>query len=106
MAKEWAKPFYNSAAWKSTRKMVLMQCGYTCEMCGNHATEVHHEVELTPDNIHDQSISLNPKLLHPLCGECHKKITLEQKGIKLLDCDTDYCFDADGNLSPRGGAKF
>ncbi len=106
MAQEWAKPFYNSAAWKRMRHMIITQCGYTCEMCGGHATEIHHEIELTPDNISNPHISLNPKLLHPLCGDCHKKITLDQKGIKLLDCDDGFCFDEDGNLSPRGASKF
>lgn len=36
------------------------------------AEEVHHIIELTPENITDQSISLNPGNLISLCRECHK----------------------------------
>lgn len=104
MAKEWAKWFYNSDAWKSTRKAVLLACGYTCELCGGHAEEVHHEIELTPENIRDPAATLNPQLLHPLCGNCHKLVTKRQKQKRKADCDSGYCFDADGNLTPRGDA--
>ena len=36
------------------------------------AEEVHHIEPLTPDNISDQSIALNPDNLVSLCRECHK----------------------------------
>lgn len=106
MAKEWAKWFYNSDAWKSTRKAVLLACGYTCELCGGHAEEVHHEIELTPENIRNPAVTLNPQLLHPLCGSCHKLVTKRQKQKRKADCDSGYCFDADGNLTPPGGCSF
>lgn len=103
MAKDWAKPFYNSDIWKTTRKEILRQSGYSCEICGGHAREVHHEIELTPDNVWNPEISLNPKLLHSLCGDCHKAITKRQKGKKLDDCDEGFCFDDNGNLTPGEG---
>lgn len=102
IAKEWAKPFYNSEAWKIARTQTLLESGYTCEVCGGHAEEVHHEIELTPENISDPAISLNPRLLHPLCGDCHKRITKRQKHKRRPDCEDDFYFDADGNLTPRG----
>lgn len=37
------------------------------------AEEVHHIRELTPDNINDPSITLNPDNLVSLCRECHKQ---------------------------------
>ena len=100
--KEWAKPFYNSEAWKIARTQTLLESGYTCEVCGSHAEEVHHEIELTPENISDPAISLNPRLLHPLCGDCHKRITKRQKHKRRPDCEEEFYFDADGNLTPRG----
>ena len=36
------------------------------------AEAVHHVIELTPDNINDQSISLNMDNLVSLCRECHE----------------------------------
>ncbi len=103
MAKQWAKSFYNSDVWKLTRLQFLVDHAFTCEMCGGHAEEVHHEVELTPENICDQAVTLNPKLLHALCGDCHKLVTKRQKNMRRPDCDPGFVFDEDGNLSPRGG---
>lgn len=34
MAKEWAKGFYRSQAWKAMRKRVLIRDGFTCRICG------------------------------------------------------------------------
>ena len=77
MAKEWAKWFYNSKEWKSTRIYILKRDRYTCRQpgCYNTAGEVHHIKELTAENINDVNISLNPKNLIALCGDCHKAIT-------------------------------
>ena len=102
MAKDWAKPFYTSAAWIAMRQQALLRDGFSCEMCGAAAEEVHHEIELTPDNVWDPQISLNPDLLHSLCGDCHKKVTRVQKGKTDFDCAGDFYFDADGVLTPRG----
>ena len=106
MAKAWAKSFYNSREWQLLRDSVLMRSGHTCAMCGGFATEVHHIRELTPDNILDRSVALNPDNLMPLCSECHKRITKVEKGFIAADCDRDFYFDADGRLSPRGMADF
>ena len=37
------------------------------------AEEVHHIRELTPDNINDPEVTLNPGNLVSLCRECHKQ---------------------------------
>lgn len=47
MAKEFAKPFYNSKRWKRKRKLILRRDGYKCQeakLYGQHeeATTVHH----------------------------------------------------------------
>lgn len=36
------------------------------------AEEVHHIIELTPENINSPSIALNPDNLVSLCRECHR----------------------------------
>ena len=105
MAKQWAKQFYNSKQWKAVRLAALRRDHHTCEVCGGLATEVHHEVELTPENIGNPQISLNLRLLHSLCSDCHKEITRQQHGGKAPDCAMDYFFDENGLLSPRGLQK-
>lgn len=97
MAKEWARPFYKSKEWRIMRRFILDRDLFTCEECGDRATEVHHEIELTPQNINDPTITLNPNLLHSLCHDCHTAITK-----KSAACDTGFFFDETGQLTPRG----
>ena len=93
MAKEWAKSFYNSKAWRSVRAYVLRRDLYTCTMCTDRASEVHHKEELTAENITDP-MALNPDNLTSLCSRCHKLITKGYEG----DVQDGYCFDDDGNV--------
>lgn len=95
MAKQWAKSFYNSKAWKSVRAVVLHRDMFTCQLCDGRATEVHHIIELDADNINDKHISLNPENLRSLCGSCHKAITKSAN-----ECDENFFFDEDGQLVP------
>ena len=37
------------------------------------ADEVHHIIPLTPENINDESISLNMENLVSLCRDCHEQ---------------------------------
>lgn len=53
------------------RNSVLLRDFYLCQHCGKPATEVHHKVHLTPDNIHDPSITMNMDNLVSLCRDCH-----------------------------------
>ena len=74
-----------------------------CEICyakGKHVLgeELHHKIHLTPDNIHDRSITLNHDNLIFLCRECHKaQHELQYKSAKR------YYYDKEGNLiqNPR-----
>ncbi|WP_270441352.1 HNH endonuclease [Acidaminococcus provencensis] len=75
MAREFSKRFYNSKAWNDLAKLIREQRHYICDRCGKPgATQVHHIIELTPDNINDPSVSLNPRNLQLLCHECHNAI--------------------------------
>jgi len=52
--------------------------GNRCQHCGRiipKSIEIigHHKVELTPENVHDYSISLNPALVELICFDCHNK---------------------------------
>lgn len=81
MAEEWAVPFYNSTLWKKQRKYILQRDNFMCTEVGCHrpATEVHHIIELSKDNINDSNITLNENNLRSLCHDCHTRITSEMK---------------------------
>jgi len=75
--KPWSEFFYKSKQWQHTREYVMKRDNYLCQDClakgiQTPAEEVHHIIELTPENIDDQSISLNPDNLVSLCRECHR----------------------------------
>lgn len=96
MAKDFARSFYASKAWRDTRKQILRRDLFTCADCFGRANEVHHKVELTPENINDTNISLNPDNLISLCHDCHTKIT---KGC--ADVTDVYVFDRNGQVVRR-----
>lgn len=73
MAREFSKPLYNSKEWARVRAYCLMRDRYTCQDCGRPAEEVHHKEHLTPANIGDVGVSLNPENLVSLCKDCHFK---------------------------------
>ena len=110
MARAFAKAFYNSKEWKVVREYVLKRDNYLCTKCDNPAEEVHHIKHLTPENITDINITLNPDNLICLCKDCHFAIHKADKihGIKQthnsFDCNNEYEFDENGYLiqiSPR-----
>ena len=41
---------------------------------------MHHVIELTPINITDKRVALNPDNLISLCHDCHTKVTNKQGG--------------------------
>ena len=84
--------FYKSDRWHMARDIVITRANGLCEKCGQPGLEVHHIIHLTPDNVDDVSISINPKNLIYLCKECHNK----EHG--RFSSKTDYKFDCDGNV--------
>ena len=79
MSRDFSKPFYNSKEWQNVREGVLMRDKYLCVKCGAPAEEVHHKIHLSPDNINDPNITMNPSNLVSLCKDCHMKIHREEK---------------------------
>lgn len=92
---EFAKKFYKSQAWKTTRAAVFSARKGLCEMClkdGRYvpAEIVHHRVPLAPDNIMNPDITLSWDNLQLLCRECHARVHDEKK--------QRYRFDSNGRL--------
>lgn len=94
MAKEWAKPFYNSGAWKRCRASYITTVHGLCEHCGSPGYILDHIKELTPDNIHNINITLSHDNLQYLCLECHNRKTFS----KYSPVVEGLRFDDDGNL--------
>ncbi|WP_308637707.1 AAA family ATPase [Paenibacillus silvisoli] len=70
--------FYSSTKWRSFRHGLILERGAKCEHCGEPITRPidiigHHKVELTPENVHDYNISLNPAMVELICYDCHNK---------------------------------
>ena len=85
--------FYRSSAWLLARQQKIAACNGRCEKCGAIGEEVHHKIALTPSNITDTNITLNPDNLIYLCKECHNK---EHDRFKKKASQ----FDSEGNLKP------
>lgn len=90
MARDFAKALYKSAAWQQVSAYYMQSKNYICERCGKPAKICHHKTWLTPSNISNTSISLNPDNLECLCQECHN--------IEHNRDDAAIYFDKDGNV--------
>ena len=71
--------FYNSTAWKATRRNYRQSVGGLCERCLRHglvnpAEVVHHKEPLTERNINDLEVSLGWSNLEALCRKCHAEV--------------------------------
>jgi len=96
MAQKFAMAFYKSKVWRQQRRFALERDHYSCADCGGRAEEVHHIIELTPENIQDRTISLNPDNLMSLCHDCHTRRT-----HKDGDVDDAMKFDEQGYVVRR-----
>lgn len=68
--------FYKTQAWRKARAAYLKTAGGLCERCLKagliRAGEfVHHKEHLTPENVKDPAVALNPENLELLCRDCH-----------------------------------
>ena len=71
--------FYASDAWQAFRAMVIAERGMICQHCGQLIAQlydltIHHIVELTPENVNDVMISLNPDNVLIVHHDCHNQI--------------------------------
>ena len=76
--KPYAERFYKSQEWQRCREYVWQRDRGLCVDCLKRgrvtpAEEVHHVIEITPENITDPAITLNPENLVSLCRECHRR---------------------------------
>lgn len=72
--------FYTSDVWQNFRMLIINQRGLRCEHCGERVAKakdltLHHSVvELTPENVHDVNISLNPDNVMVVHHVCHNQL--------------------------------
>ena len=68
------------------------------------ADVVHHKIPLTPENVDDPDISLNPDRLIALCDDCHTEVH-RMLGVGAMngrkEDEPRVGFDADGNVVRR-----
>ena len=72
------KRFYHSAAWRKCRSEYIASVGGLCERClakgiVKPGKIVHHKEYISPENIQDPTVLLNPKNLEYLCHDCHNE---------------------------------
>ena len=93
MARDFAKNFYKSSAWQKARQLALMRDHGLCQTpgCFMPAQEVHHIIELTPENITDPTITLDINNLTCLCRDCHMR-------MHRTDGEQRYIFNEKGEL--------
>ncbi len=77
--------FYASDTWQDLRAALIAERGNRCEYCGKDVANareltLHHIKELTPDNVHDAMIALNPENIQVVHHGCHNKI--HRRGAK------------------------
>ena len=92
MARDWAKRFYDSKAWKDCRESFIRiresEDGGLCQICRRSpGLIVHHRTWLTPLNVSDPDVSLNHANMLYVCQQCHNGITSENEKILYFDDD-------------------
>lgn len=88
--KEYAASFYKGYKWRKLSKLYMESKNYVCERCGKPASICHHRIYITPANISNPAITLNPDNLEALCMDCHNK----EHGSR----QSKVIFDAAGNV--------
>ena len=101
------KSFYDSQAWKNTRRNYKQSVGGLCERCLAKgmivpAEIVHHKIPLTADNMNDLNISLSWKNLQALCRQCHAEVHDDMYAERT---GRRYKIDRNGHIVIRDGAE-
>ena len=97
MAKDWAKKFYDSKAWKECRDSFIAtreaEDGGLCQICRQRAGYiVHHKQWLTAANVTDPDVSLSYDNLLYVCHPCHQNNESSDENL--------YFFDDSGQIQP------
>ena len=101
MAKDFSKSFYNSARWRKCRESYIRKVHSICERCGEPGLILHHKILLTPDNINDDSITLNHDNLEYVCLLCHNIDELNEHGRHKKQIQyTQYRITENGDVIP------
>lgn len=103
MSRAFAREFYDSVAWKNTRRAYASAAGGLCERClraGRYVPGeiVHHKIHLTPDNIQDPGITLAWSNLELVCRECHAEIHDQETNKRA---PKRWTVDEFGRVTPR-----
>ena len=105
MSKDFSWHVYHSRRWRNyVRPAVVARDHGLCQECLKHgAVEpgeiVHHIIELTPQNVHDQAIAYGLDNLELVCRDCHAKLHPDTKAKR--SCTREgLAFDPYGNLMP------
>lgn len=98
MARKFAKKFYRSQAWVSTRNAYFNLRHGLCERCKRKGIYtageiVHHIKPLTPANIDIPAIALGFDNLELLCRQCHADMHADKEPIEQR-----VAFDSEGNV--------
>lgn len=104
--KEFARAFYHSTEWERFREFIKRRDKGLCQRCERHGRVtpgaiVHHKEPLTPDNIDDPSVTLNPEKCELVCKVCHEEIHGELEYGALngrKPVKPRVAFDAHGNV--------
>lgn len=97
--------FYRSMAWRRVQRMCMERIIETpygicaplmCERCHERgvvrpADLVHHKTHVSPSNVDDPSVTLNPDNLMRVCRECHDALHGRGEPPRAT-------FDAHGNV--------
>ena len=98
--REFAAAFYSSQAWKDCRSAYVKSVGGLCEVCLSKGIYkageiVHHKVHVSPKNIGDPSVTLNPANLQLVCRDCHGEAHGTNKASRR------FTVDAAGRVTPK-----
>lgn len=101
MAKDFAKSFYRSKAWKDCRLAYIarrrLADGGMCESCRERPGYiVHHKEPITAENVNDPGITLNHDLLAYECKECHDR--LDGHGVGFRNTPAICAFSETGEV--------
>lgn len=93
--------FYHLAAWRKLSRAFLLSKYYICERCGKPAEIAHHKQYITPANIHNPEITLNPDNLEALCMASHNAEHFGAGGATAAG----LTFNENGDIVPTHNKK-